>query len=219
MSRFFILCLLCFPLIHAADEPPELSPAAKRAVAQFERQKERAQAEYDAAIAKATDDLLEALEREKTRVTKRGDLEGALAIDTIIKEHSTKDFMGEGRPNAAALVKTEEKTFPFKTGGLAFSNRQYTWSDVPEEFDGFSITRPSGDGASAISFDVVREGPIFLAKRGAAPDGWEPTGLSITCGGKGNAFSIYKKIHQPGTVTMSPQDRGDFLFLLIPLAK
>lgn len=144
MTRLLLTLLILVPILPAQDEAPPLSPTAQRAVAQFDRAEARAKADYDAAMAKATDDLLEDLEREKTRATKRGDLDGALAIDAVIKAHSNGDFMG-GEKGKLPI------DGPWK---ITYDNNYWRLSDMKWTKDALSITVRDGNWCSGVSYSA-----------------------------------------------------------------
>lgn len=92
-----IVCIM--PLMAEEDMPSSV----QRAIASYERDVQRAQEAYDAALEEARGDLREEFEEEIERYTRRGDLDTALAI----RERCNAILEGEdGEPTAEAPEET-----------------------------------------------------------------------------------------------------------------
>jgi len=148
-------------VVFAEEEEVELPRGAERAIERYERE-----------VADAREDLLESLDRELERATKRGELEVALAIKAKKEEFAggETDFLGEPTtaanelPEHTAVIAYDGSRKPKKlvTGTPLFTNRGYSVTDVPSMFEGWSFVPTSGGHSHRqITVEVRKPGYVY----------------------------------------------------------
>jgi len=103
--KLTIIILLAFLICPVGAEEGELSRRAERIIGAYEKGLADALEDYEEAKAEARDNAIKGLNEEPTRVTKRGDLETAIAIKAKYDEIKAEDEAAEealmlGRPVA-----------------------------------------------------------------------------------------------------------------------
>ena len=104
--KYIILLLVVFTssLVAAAELP---SPV-QRDINSYERAVERAQEAFDAAVEEAQQDLIDDLEAQLERYTRRGDLDTALAIRQVVERVRGGNAASTGQINADAPPQSGE---------------------------------------------------------------------------------------------------------------
>lgn len=109
-----------------------------------------------------------------------------------------------------------------RSGARAFDNRDYTWQDVPERFQGWQFTQTSGGRAALIRFVVPQDGWAFMAtatsQGGLAATGWErlpDAGFWYTDGGK-TRMAVYRRSCRSGEKVTVPQGNWTGGLVLAP---
>ena len=121
--RIFILicCLLAAVNINAAEA--DLPAAAVRALEAYQRALDSAEAERAAAEERAFAALTNVMEREVNRLTRRGDLDAALAVRAALEARQTTDMLGQPIIPAA----------PATTAGAPVSVTEITLANTTEQ--------------------------------------------------------------------------------------
>jgi hypothetical protein len=104
----YVLLFLIISFAWAAD-PPEvkLPPEVQKIVDAREAEVAKAKAVYDAAVSKATAAAAKKLEAAVTRITRSGDLKGALAAQAVLDKWNGEagDLLGEKTTEKADIAK------------------------------------------------------------------------------------------------------------------
>lgn len=128
--RFLALLLLCLPMWSA-----ELPSTAARAVTTYDKEVAKAQAEYEAALKRSKSKLLKVLDSEKTRETKAGRLETALAIKAKIDSLTEGiDILGNPTDTLATIksaLVTEAQAKALGEALQADSITEKDWDKLP----------------------------------------------------------------------------------------
>jgi hypothetical protein len=107
-------------------------------------------------------------------------------------------------------------------GGKAFSNREYTWGEVPAALKGWRYTRTAGGEAAEITVNGKRAGTVMAAtvmeQAGLALAGWEAVpGMSFTYSDRGRSrMVVFRRMLGPGEALVLPQGNWSGLVLLLP---
>ncbi len=107
-------------------------------------------------------------------------------------------------------------------GGQAFSNRDYTWINVPKKLDGWRYTRCGGGETMTIHVTAKKEVTIYLAtarsQSGSDLDGWqESDGLSFQYTDKGRTrVQVFQQTLRKGQRLSLPQGNWSGGMLLFP---
>jgi len=132
-----------------------------------------------------------------------------------------------GQPRMEALGSGFHVT-ALQNGARAFSNRRYTWADVPKALEGWSFTMTAGNSHPTLSVRVSKACTVFVAighepRRSAeteaalAKDGWscvENLSFQYTAGA-GTTMKVWRKRAKPGVLEI-PQYGFTGTLLLIP---
>jgi len=108
-----------------------------------------------------------------------------------------------------------------KNGGKAYSNRTYTWHDVPDKFAGWQFTRTAGGGQLTIKVTAEERTTLFAAtatkQGGITMDGWSSTGMSFCYSDGGRTrMEVFSKNVKKGESVSVPQGNWSGAILLIP---
>ena len=111
---------------------------------------------------------LKSLERLKLTLTRSGDLERALLVETeMVKvKSSIEDDLGYsaqlGKP-VLAKVSSGRNKITAKLGAKVFTNRDYEFLEFPKEFTGWALDYDSaGRQVRELKLDVTEEGAVYL---------------------------------------------------------
>jgi len=145
MATLFLLPILS---LSSEEEQDPMPASAKRTVAQHDREVQRLKERYLSDLAEIREDTLRDLERDMEKTTRRGDLEGALAIKEKIEAleeqeaeiaEAPTDFLGNSKvPRAVRSLidyywSNGSRTYVFHEGGTGvytkWSTTHYcTWT-------------------------------------------------------------------------------------------
>ncbi len=138
------------------------------------------------------------------------------------KEAAKKRLETETVELAVKAVHTELDTM--RKDAKAFANRNYVWSDVPEEWTGFRFLRTHGGESASVTITAKKDTVIRViagdGDKGYQGNGWTriaPNAFQYTDGGK-TRMSVYEKNLKQGEVLALPQSgwQGGILLLSSP---
>lgn len=102
----------------------------------------------------------------------------------------------------------------------SYSNRKYTWFDVPAKLQGWTFTKTAGGERASIRAHSKTDTTIYFASSVAPQSGWTKTALDFayTDGGKTRVHVYQRMLAAGGTATI-PQNSWTGGILLIPKSK
>jgi len=182
MATLFLLPTLS---LSSEEEQDPMPASAKRTVAQHDREVQRLKERYLSDLAEIREDTLRDLERDMEKTTRRGDLEGALAIKekiTALEEQEEEiaeaptDFLGNavrGSSSPGTLyVMADERSVVRVNGEKVLQTYDYhrlyeapNISIGPGDTVAVEYTNEHGPGGVTLAF-VTREGFGFGSKEG-----------------------------------------------------
>jgi hypothetical protein len=152
--------------LFAADQEPRaltnLKQARKKYEEQLRRKLDKAMALYDATYKKK----LEAL---KVTLTKKGDLEGALAVKAELD--ALKERQAESRSSAgiksgklARVSVKNAKLLSLRKGAAVFGDEsRYVWAKIPKAYSGLKYWRPDRKHQALTEMTVKADGMVYIA--------------------------------------------------------
>lgn len=155
-NLLFLLVIACMHLVCGVDEAPKpkLPPDAQRAVDAYEASVAKLKADFDAKVAKERGALMVKLEAETAKLTKAGNLDGALACrtyaTTITPASQGPEFLN-GEPIEQAALGTWKTEAGYRItltkGGSA------VWADATHSLNGgWSVEKGGGNRALRITW-------------------------------------------------------------------
>ncbi|MGB2819352.1 MAG: VCBS repeat-containing protein [Phycisphaerae bacterium] len=106
--------------------------------------------------------------------------------------------------------------------GRAFTNRKYTWFDVPQKLRGWTYTRTSGGVSATIAVTARRDATVHIAtapsQKGIELSGWEKVeGLAFGYTDKGRTrMHVYRRAVKAGQRLAIPQGNWTGGLVLLP---
>jgi len=165
MGSITLLVIVGFSLFGADQEPralTNLKQAREKYKEQLRRKLEKSMALYDTTYRKK----LEAL---KLALTKKGDLEGALAVKAeleALKEHQIKSSVStgsKGKKLARVSVKNA-RLLSLRKGSTVFGDEsKYVWSKIPKAYSGLKYWQPNRKHQALTEMTVKADGMVYIA--------------------------------------------------------
>lgn len=172
--RILIACLASLALA-AEAQPPQATPAAQKLIDESTAVASKAKQGYDQALRKEQDKLIANLTKEQERETKKGNLDGALAIKALIEEvqggllarkvDESVDLLGDGsKPAAPGLPANLLTDCPIAPGTASVERPPKAIEQMITRASALAI--PKGD-KTHYTFSVASAGQIAVFTGGS----------------------------------------------------
>ena len=135
-----------------------------------------------------------------------------MASSDPVLHYKTNDFVISGHGFKSALL---------LTGGQAFSNRAYVWTDIPAALQNWHFTQLAGGAAADITVTAKRNATLHFATAlslpGLSTAGWTATGQTFhyNDGGK-TALTVFSRQLKTGETVSIPQGNWTGGLVLLP---
>lgn len=218
---------MCF----AQDKPQAKQPQAlAKAMDSLNRELNNARIDFVKRQIEAYKKHRETLEQAKKQAMEKKNLEDAVAYDKAIKDALTQiDSLNASLvQDPVAEIKVTGTGFQVqnvRNGERAFSNRDYVWGDVPQNYEGWSFTRSDGKGNPSVKVEAMTAGLVTIAVGAdyAAPraDGWRRLGKDsffYTDSNKTRLVLFAKEVAAGDVIDIPTRPKDAFIspILLIP---
>jgi hypothetical protein len=193
-----------------ADASGEIkSEAAKEAVDAYQRATTELYAKNLASTIEALQKYLKDLQAASVKVVTEGKVEEGLEIGRLIKRVESRIQFDQAQlsflqPRAVFEVKGSGfKLKLLRNSATAYSNRDFVWTGLPEQLDGWQFTQIAGGDTPEMNLEIKQGGVVFVAANSTTElqkDGWQPlVQLNFAFTQKNNnRLGILSKQFKPG---------------------
>ena len=109
---------------------------------------------------------------------------------------------GEIRPAKTEITGNGFEIQELRMDAVAFSNRYYTWADVPEGIEGLLYTRGAGGVPATIHLKAMEAGKVFVAVAASRMLDLKEQGWKLPMPDRANTFT-YTDVNQMMMVVLS----------------